>query len=569
MTKHHLAHLLLGILLWLSPSAIHAQDDTFDPALFFPENVEIIDTEVIENTISPYVRWDDASREVTVFFNDRIAQYPYPEQVLSFYRVSRPIWQDRAVLTGYGEGGSEMSEWYVLNILTGDITLYEAQCGDNSPPFFSTDLDDDLWVLEATPAGYVLCASLTGEHTLPLALPDDFAPMEQVGSFSSLSPDFTRVLFLGDKGEVYLYTFANEQVTRLGTMLGDEWRVNYFGWADNKHFILSSRIGNLCSIYLIDVSRTDELKPGLETSPECAYPRRDTTMGRVIFNHLKAVGEDSPLLNFTQAIYDLTTGEWQHYDYGRLGFPDYGSMDGVGYYRAVSEDLTRADVVRFNPLTGERETIFEGGEIEWVRWASEDERYAVLVLDTSGRIDRIPGSYADSWYGFGEMSLALVELASGTIPYTIPVDWDDEVSRDILSDITLLREDLLLVEIRELVITPSLGDSYLVGSHHVQSQVVQLTNGDPILTEVGEVLAVMSDQTRLLIWTEGANVSTAVHVYHIATGDTAPVLKAVNRAQYRVNIYVGDTLDTAVVTVYPVVEGSADVRQGVRYTIRF
>jgi hypothetical protein len=58
-------------------------------------------------------------------------------------------------------------------------------------------------------------------------------------------------------------------------------------------------------------------------------------------------------------------------------------------------------------------------------------------------------------------------------------------------------------------------------------------------------------------------------VYHIATGDTAPVLKAVNRAQYRVNIYVGDTLDTAVVTVYPVVEGSADVRQGVRYTIRF
>ena len=84
--------LILLLCLLLPPSTpIHAQDNTLDPATLFEENVEIVATETITNLIAPYVDWDDDRREIIAFLDDRVAQYPYPGEVLSFSRQSSAI----------------------------------------------------------------------------------------------------------------------------------------------------------------------------------------------------------------------------------------------------------------------------------------------------------------------------------------------------------------------------------------------------------------------------------------------------------------------------------------------
>ena len=101
------------------------------------------------------------------------------------------------------------------------------------------------------------------------------------------------------------------------------------------------------------------------------------------------------------------------------------------------------------------------------------------------------------------------------------------------------------------------------------AQLIQLTGGEPIITQVGDVVALLPGDTRLLVWTDGRYKSTAAHVYDLETGESTPILNAVDQSQYGISLKIGDSDDTVIVTVSPMVGGNSDYRGGVRYTIRF
>ncbi|MEO8607970.1 MAG: hypothetical protein ABI690_08820 [Chloroflexota bacterium] len=167
--------IFLGCIL-CSSGVLHAQNSTLDPTDLFESGVKSVAIEPIINAVVPSVKWDDDRREVTVLSDDQPKKFPYPDEVYSFSEQFNPIWRDQVVLSGYTETG-EVGFWpFILNVQTGTFVRYHPQCGANSPTDLDRNLLGDLWVLETTPNGIDLCATLTGERTPALDLPKDFVP---------------------------------------------------------------------------------------------------------------------------------------------------------------------------------------------------------------------------------------------------------------------------------------------------------------------------------------------------------------------------------------------------------
>jgi hypothetical protein len=551
----------------LSSGVLYAQDQPFnpDPATFFPDNVRVIATEKLETPLVRLsIRWDDDQREVTVLVDDQIKRYPYPEDMLTIFDQIRPTWGDLIVVSAYTPDTDFKP--FVLNLQTGTFALYEPQCGENSPDYLYTNMRDQLWVLEVTSGGVYLCASLTGERTPKLALPEDFEPKPDTAV--TVSSDYEYAAFAGADGEVYSYAFDTGEIKSLGLVQG-EISLNYSFWTgDNRQVALRSRNGDQCSIYIADVTGKDDLTLALETSPDCA--RIDFNRpSRLVYWAMTEITRENPLRSCTKTVYEIETGAQHVYDYGTLCRPDYGSDEGIGYYRAVSNNYRTADVVRFDVTTGEQEILYSGGQIEAVDWVSKDERFAVLLMDDEGRIDRLPGAYGGDWW-LDKPSLALVDLTADTTLYETPIRPWDESQYENISDITMLSDELLLVQIRYLDYIPIPNtDAWNNMLRYESGQLVRLTEGKPIVKDFGELATLLPGDSRLLVWPDGSYVSTALDAYDLVTGKAVPVLRAVDQAQYSVSIAGGDNANTAIVTVYPIVEGEADRRQGMRYTVRF
>jgi hypothetical protein len=558
--------LLACWLLLLTPEAVRAQGDLPDPAQLFPDTVKVIAVENLEYTPSTYLHWDDDRHEVQIFRANRYVTYPYPEGVLAFGWQYAPIWHDLLVVGGTTDIGVEP---YILNLQTGVFVPYQPQCGENSPTYLSSQLRDNLWVLEVVDGSVYLCATLTGERTAKLALPKNFRPMP--ATLTYYAGDFAYAVFFSAKGDVYSYAFADAKLTSLGALPERGTNPITAEWAgDNRHIVVHSRNDDQCSSYITDVAHTQSLQFALTTLSSCAHVQTSTIPMRLMYFQSTPLTANSPFSTCTRVIYDIATREQRSYEYGTLCRTNYGSEEGVGYYRAVADDLTSADVVRFDPTTGERKTLYSGGEIEWVTWVADDERFAVLLLDDNRQIDFLPDSdYGQAYHVPEHPRLAWVDLTTDTIRYqTESLNWNP-YQYDEPSTITMLRDDLLLVDIRAIDLIPiPYSDAYTSSVRYVEGRIVRLTNGEPTVTLVGQVAAVLPGQSQLLVWTDGRETSTAAHLYDIATSTIMPILRNVDQTQYSVSLAKGNTANTAIVTIYALANVGGQ-RHGVRYTIQF
>lgn len=117
-------------------------------------------------------------------------------------------------------------------------------------------------------------------------------------------------------------------------------------------------------------------------------------------------------------IYDLVTNQELALPYGTLCFPEFSRSDGTSYFRLVAPDKKSATILRYNALTKERREIYTG-EIESIVWASDDDRYLMVIADNSGEIDTMPAQFTKS-RASGSPSLKLIDLRDQSVGFETP-----------------------------------------------------------------------------------------------------------------------------------------------------
>ena len=359
--------------------------------------------------------FDYCAREIVVVSKDGTMHYPYPENIATFTDVATLDGCNSLLLAGSPDYSSG-DEPYIFNLQTGVLTAYQPLCGENSPirpdPVWDV-LYADWWVLDVRPEGISLCATMTDERTPPLPLPEGFtlSPLH----IPSMSPDEKHAIIAGANGEIYAYDFEDAQITPLGICdLCADWGFLDSEWSsDSSYIAIYQNDDSQCVTYAADVTAANSLACVFESVPDCA--RMSPGSAQIVQWAYPVWKEGSPPTHCTETIYYAAAGTRDVHDFGRLCQPDYGD-----YYRDVANDRSSADVLRIDPVTGERKTIYAGGEIEFVPWVSADERFAVLLLDDSGQITYLPGEVASSVW-IDHPRFALVDLTTGSTLYEKPL----------------------------------------------------------------------------------------------------------------------------------------------------
>jgi hypothetical protein len=104
--------------------------------------------------------------------------------------------------------------------------------------------------------------------------------------------------------------------------------------------------------------------------------------------------------------------------------PEYGAIDGLGYYRGFplgtfrwganrDQDIQSTSLVRYD-VEEQLQNVLYTGEIEQVHWVSENERYTILTLDNNGRIDNFPNTNAAADTAYGLTIEVLIDLRTDT-----------------------------------------------------------------------------------------------------------------------------------------------------------
>lgn len=102
-----------------------------------------------------------------------------------------------------------------------------------------------------------------------------------------------------------------------------------------------------------------------------------------------------------------------------LCYPEYEDQN-YGYFRELAADGKTATVVRYNPLTQEREALYSG-EIEHILWVQNG--YAALMIGSRGRVYVIPGDLPNASPISAGLALNIIDLASQQVIYSTPAQW--------------------------------------------------------------------------------------------------------------------------------------------------
>jgi WD40 repeat protein len=398
-----------------------------------------------------------------------------------------------------------------------------------------------VWVTtenEETGLNY-LCFTETGElsPSIPepsLAVPCSYQRWKSVPT----SPDSRWVLIFctGIEFAVYSYDTQLQQFLVLGRSTGDEnHTLEVVRWLTGTEVILHSNpswspLSN--AYYVVEVTRSESLEfivadvygapryydepPHLEWMP-CEFT-------------LCGPGPREDGLRY----YDFTTHEFIVYPYieraNGVGdvIPD-GSGDRL--YRALNyrDDYPiftapAATLIRFNYETLESTEIYTG-EVEWVEGFSPDGRYAVLYVghDNSIGSNLVLAESQGCYSPDGNASLAILDLLDNTIVYEASGSlWDACANNPFRSPypdnypLSLIWLDGSIFFIQGLD-----GDTALL-----------VTLGEAVEIEAEfesvELASLSPDNQRILVWDKFGQVN----VYHIATGETIPIIQSLPFDQY-------------------------------------
>lgn len=391
----------------------------------FTSNVEIVDYELLpSNSTGTY---DNDARLLRVGAH----AYSYPASIESISQVTSLSEGTLVIDVRENTSGSTNSvnssfEWvWYFDTQTESFTRFVNRC-DERMRLSHVDIDSPWIYVTGDRTDQVhLCELATGEISSPLPsnLLWEIQPpfsTSPVPIFASLDGHWL-LLFGADGDQIYIFSYdtLSDQLTELGQVTCsfciERDAVRWFG----SRVTIWLLVGDSHAIYSANVTRLDNL--------ELAFTRP---------NFLPEFYENPPrydFINFTtpediwdrqceHVIYDVLSEEMQITDMGASCRLEYGSLDGIGYYRDVTQGANGiAALTRFNAETGQSEILYEA-EIELIEWISPDEQYAVLVMGSNDRIDILP-TFPPPWILSEAPKLAYVDLVNDTVVFEQWTAW--------------------------------------------------------------------------------------------------------------------------------------------------
>jgi hypothetical protein len=509
------------------------------PSDLFARGVEVLYT---------YPAFDDPHRTLYLYRDGDWQSYPYPDELDTtsfeeagwdrplFYAFERPdatwliVQRDPDMLFG----GFYNISWtfdptngvFRRIIPPCDATEETMSAWVNMEPIFLTERGPvpNPWVYAEENGQTILCSMLTEEKSVPL--PGNVVTGSGYGIspfLPDISPDAKMAVFMTYEDRrppwytIYSYDLDTQATIRLGTLYPHWSEDVWFGmWIDNTRSLLYvEAMGEWQwrNLYVGDATQPDSL--GFAMRKFRFWPRLLAFPPRI--ENMDSVMEDgfSPR-PCSLKIYDLTTRRYAEYTTGNLC--DYGILipDGTGdrLYRAVDP---RASVVRYNVVTGQRQTLFTG-EVERVRDVSPGGRYAVIGLGNNGLVDigedptfgpgGYPGLSIDDLEAMFVDTHLIMDLSTGAWVAEFPAfgAWfSDEVI---------------------LVMPPD-----------APHTLVKIVGGTLIESPLpGQVLQVLTKRDQLLLQNEEGGID----LYTVSTGETTPVVNAVEGLYYHPGVLQDD-----------------------------
>lgn len=543
-----------------------------DPTIIFEPRVEIIKTDIstLGSSQSSFP-WDDEKRLIYIKNSEsgEINSYPYPKE---FKSANWPSELDNGkwLIPVIENVNTEIVNWvWILDTKTGSFSRYVALCGQTNPLFVSDIIESD-WIISTDYRGdnhTYLCEIATGKLSVPL--PDEMEWQILDGIGISTVPPFPSpdgewiAMFAAEKSEgynlplyVYSYNTLTGQLNELGNLPIDK-EFNFQQWVGNQILIYTGGMIEWSNrrIYIADVEKPQSLeyavgrgryRPDFHDNP----PRFEFVSG--------TEGYDGPH-NCTWVTYTIETRQLITHDLGKMCNPDVGNLGEDAYYRDLPEitegKVRTASLVRFNALTGERKELY-AGEIESAEWISEDERFALLTLDTSGGIDRITFQPSYLWnLSSSNMRLAYVDLVNKRTLFDIPAYWDfDGDTWALKSSVRKIDENTFLA-ISFLDFQRGYASLFSFdGKNYVEKRLV-----DDVAIDMGRFL---------LIWDDEPYSSSRMGIYDIETGNSIPIIRNVDTSMYTITIDDYASIDNMIVTVSNVLTQNNSDNLSVRYTVK-
>lgn len=421
----HFSVALILLLYMLSAAAQSPTDGAIaDIDRLFTSNVEIVDYGVWPSADS--VRYDTDARLLLV--GDQ--RYPYPDVINLIYSAQytaaeKLILNVRESAPETGVNGVGFREWvWYFDIQTETFTRFTNRCDDRTR-LNSFDIESPWIYVRDDDTGQVhLCELASGKISKPLPAHLSWEVQSPISTPTvpvSASPDGQWFVLIGvnsDQIHVFSYNILSENLKELGLVACnfcvEGHAVSWYGslvtiwiWNNNTHQIYSAEVDQADSLELA-VTRPRYLPEFYENPPRYDYV--NFTLPENIWD-----------TQCERVIYDILSGATQIVEMGSACRPEQGSLDGIGYYRDVTRGADGiAALMRFDTETGESEILYEG-EIELLEWISPDERFAVLVTGSNGRIDILPFLASDSAWRFPDSpKLTFVDLVTDTILFE---DW--------------------------------------------------------------------------------------------------------------------------------------------------
>jgi hypothetical protein len=272
---------------------------------------------------------------------------------------------------------------------------------------------DEKWVMIERDREQYLCEVATGKVSETLPLGWDFVSVHGYFGDSqkmATSPDGKYIVFVGvyplsdylpTPATVFAYNTVSGDIYVVHHIIVQEYtRINR--WVDGTDLVFLETGLNpewsARTVFLLDVSRTDGYVDAL-TNVRFA-PRYYADPPRLdAFHGWENFGNGVWIACMIQQIDMAALRKIIHVYPDGICVPEYGEPLGVGYYRNVGIVYTfpaPTQLIRYDTATRKQKVLFEG-EIERVLWVSEDERYALLLLDDDGAIGTVAGYYGSMW----------------------------------------------------------------------------------------------------------------------------------------------------------------------------
>ncbi len=539
-----------------------------DPAILFTDAVTVVKTELVELQAKIIAE----GRKVRIAGGK---EYAVPEQYTIDLAVQRSVDDTIFLRTEFG-----YERWLRLNLRTGEFSRYLQDAVDTRCGSVKLVELDRTWVFvtDAIAREIRLCEMETGWKSAPLPsgytwevyLPGHVYPDATTVSIE-VSPDRARLVFLGEvprKQEFAVFSYEiktgkliNNGLVESGNCLGVEPLVDWDRWVDNSTLLIFTWGGlEQCyrGLWVVDATRSNSAELGLGDRFDPEY-YDDPPRLEAHYSSAKHVYSDETGAPCSHEVYYIKTRTLKTYTYGDLCIAEYGPQDGTGYYRAVAKDRKTATLVRFNPVTRQRASLYRG-EIEQVLWVSGDERYAALVFDDNGKIDIQPGVRGDDQGQMGHSRLTILNLATGKKLYEREAEFTYEIVLGSWSPEVweISTHELLLASFNPRA------TSYLESQE--KYTVLSIKTDGITETRISEDGAgVILGKGQLLLWTDGMGKSTGLTLYDIATVKRTPLVNGLT--SYEISIQEiakgAITLD-----IYPAGENEYSYSRRARYTLR-